>query len=117
MIATSQGRKPYGRAKAVEAERGIRTHTWDNIKEDFIPKISQEENDEEHDDSLNLADAYDPPSCTQQLKCNILNNAIQQVLDTNERRKVCESLSFCECISEDFFRNDCDNCSYLPLVY
>lgn len=110
MIATSQGRKLYGRAKAVEAEPGIKTHTWGNIK-DYNPQVFQEGNDEEHYDSFNLADERSKRPCSIQATCGILTEAMKKVSNEPEKqRDICRSNGGkCDCRSHT--RNgNCDVC-------
>lgn len=95
-IGTPKGRQIYGRAKAVEAERGIKTNTWDDVI-DYNPEIHQELDNKEHDEgSSNIAKAK--RTCTKADTCAILNEAISSLSDDKCKREVCESSNFnCMC--------------------
>lgn len=94
VIATPQGRQIYDRTKAVEAQRGIKTFTWD-VVEDNDHEIDREHEDEEHDeDSLDLA--IEKRSCCYSNICSCLDNAISK-FDPETKEKICSAVGGCIC--------------------
>lgn len=92
LFGTPKGRQIYGRAKAVEAERGIKTKAWDDVI-DYNREIHHEHDNEEHDEgSSDIAKAkgtFHP--------CEVLNRVIVTLPDVCERKKICESTWKCFC--------------------
>ncbi|XP_022780935.1 uncharacterized protein LOC111322142 isoform X2 [Stylophora pistillata] len=106
-IGTPKGRQIYGRAKAVEAERGIKTKAWDDVI-DYNPEIHHERDNEERDEgSSDIAKAKrtcDP--------CAHLHNAIACLPD-HKREKVCQSFERCVCdfdTTESVLYPKCNGC-------
>lgn len=96
VIATPQGRQIYDRANAVEAERGIKTFTWDFV-EDNDPEIHQEHDDQEHDeDSLDLA--FEKKSVSKGSQCTILQKFITEY-NVSDDKAVTICNAGCKCIS------------------
>ncbi|XP_022809035.1 uncharacterized protein LOC111346015 isoform X2 [Stylophora pistillata] len=108
VIATPQGRQIYDRAKAVEAQRGIKTFTWDAV-EDNDHEIHQEDEDEEHDeDSLDLA--FEKRSGSNSCHCSVLNDAISNKLfEPNILDKICREV-FLGCICQTDPAGNCSVC-------
>lgn len=105
VIATPQGRQIYDRAKAVEAQPGIETFTWDAV-EDNDHEIHQEHEDEEHDeDSLDLA--FEKRSGSDRCACSALNSFISTV-EPNTIYKICRDVMGCKC--ETDFSGNCTKC-------
>lgn len=96
VIATPQGRQIYDRANAVEAERGIKTFTWDFV-EDNDPEIHQEHDDQEHDeDSLDLA--FEKKSASKGSQCTNLDNLINEYnISHHEAETICTADCKCMC--------------------
>lgn len=115
VIATPQGRQIYDRAKAVEAQRGIKTLPWDAV-EDNDYEIRQEHEDEEHDeDSLDLA--FEKRSCSDVCICSALNKALSTALNTALSKykskvigELCEDEPGCICNYQPITGN-CAKCS------
>lgn len=106
VIATPQGRQIYDTANSVEAERGIKTFTWD-VVEDNDHEIDREHEDEEHDeDSLDLA--IEKRSCSYSKICSDLNDKISKY-DPATKEKMCSAVGGCACSKDHYGK--CDRCT------
>lgn len=107
VIATPQGRQIYDTANSVEAERGIKTFTWD-VVEDNDPEIHQEHDDEEHDeDFLDLA--FEKKSAHKVSLCTKRQNTIKNCnLSSSDAKSICEANNECRCRPNH--RGECERC-------
>lgn len=95
VVSTPEGRQINGREKAVEAEVGIKTFTWDDV-EDYYPEIHREHDNEKYEeDSSN--EAREIASCT---LCSTVNQKLISVTNSTIREKICHSHHDCKCIYE-----------------
>lgn len=106
VIATPQGRQIYDRTKAVEAQPGIKTFTW-NAVEDNDHEIHQEHEDEEHgEDSLDLA--FEKRSGCDSSRYSQLNNVISEG-EPKTICMICRKVMRCKCYYDlDGNFNRCD---------
>lgn len=106
VIATPEGRQTYDRTKAVEAQRGIKTLTWDAV-EDNDYEFHQEHEDEEHDED-SLDSAFEKRSRSDGSLCSYLNEALSNCR-SKAIEKVCQPEFGCEC-RYDPSSNSCARC-------
>lgn len=107
VVSTSQGRQINGREKAVEAEVGMKTFTWDDV-EDYYPEIHREHDDEKYEeDSSNKAS--EELSC---ISCSNVNKKMTDVTDNFIRKKICLSHPNCRCRGnlDKNFKKICEKC-------
>lgn len=108
VVSTPEGRQINGREKAVEAEVGIKTFTWDDV-EDYYPEIHREHDNEKYEeDSSNKA--RENASCT---LCSTVNQKMISVTNHTIREKICHSHKDCMCRikwKEESYERLCDKC-------
>ncbi|XP_022807695.1 uncharacterized protein LOC111344711 [Stylophora pistillata] len=108
-IGTPKGRQIYGRAKTVEADRGIKTNTWDDVI-DYNAEIHQERDNKEHDEcSSNIAKAK--RGCAGPDLCAVLNEVISCLSNDEDKRNICQYNTSCICkFKGSILKMECFGC-------